>query len=84
MKYILFKSKHLPEEMHVFFETSNHKQVAISLGVINEIISAGFIKIKEDGQAICYGYSESLKIESRPERDAKVFDRQNRLTRVHL
>jgi hypothetical protein len=83
MKYILFEGENFPEEMHVFFESSNHKQVAMSLGVASKIISAGFIKIKEDGQAVCYDHSESLKVDSRPERDAKVFNRQNKCTRIH-
>ena len=82
MKYILFEGEHLPEEMFVFFETANHKQVAIKLGVEERIISAGFIKIKEDGQAACFGFSDSLKKESRPEKDAKAFNRQNEFARI--
>lgn len=83
MKYILFEGKDFPEEMHVFFECANHKEVAEKLFVEDKIISAGFLKIKEDGQAHCYSYSESLKIESRGEQDAKVFNRQNKCTMIH-
>jgi hypothetical protein len=82
MKYIIYEGDLLPEEMHTFFETNNHKEVAFKLGVKHKIISAGFYKIGEDGKAICYGYSESLKVESRGEKDAKVFDRQNKLARI--
>ena len=83
MKYIIFKGDLLPEEIMIFLESANHKQIAISLGVVNEIISAGFIKIDEDGKACCYSYSDSLKVESRGEKDAKVFDRHNTITRIH-
>lgn len=83
MKYILYEGEHLPEEMAVFFETANHKEMAIKLGVANKIISAGFMKINIGGFAHCYGHSESLKIDSRGEKDAKVFDRQNRFANIH-
>ena len=83
MKYILFKGVFLPEEGHTFFEISNHREVAIKLGVKHKIISAGFMKFREDGQAVCYGHSESLNVESRPELDAKVFNRQNKLSMTH-
>ena len=83
MKYILFEGENLPEEMFVFFETANHKETALKLGVLNKIISAGFIKIKDDGQAVCYGHSESLKVESRGDQDAKLFNRHNKLAMTH-
>ena len=82
MKYIIFEGEFLPEEMHIFFEVTNHGEVAERLFVEDKIISAGFLKINEYG-AVCYGHSESLKVDSRPVKDAKVFNRHNKLTKIH-
>lgn len=45
-----------------------HYDMAVNFGLNGHIVSAGFIKFTEEGPS-CYGRSESLRKDSRPEED---------------
>lgn len=69
MKYVIFQYKQLIMPV-IIPEHVTHKQVSVEGGMP---ISAGFFTIKK-GVVKCFGESESLKLKSRPEEDAKYID----------
>ena len=85
MKYITFRGATGLEEILIFCEVSGdcHAKVAEKLGVLDKIISAGFLTFTTDGDIHCGGESESLKqalrrdVISRGEVDEKLFIQHN-------
>lgn len=59
--------------MYIFPFTVNHKTFAFRIG---NPVSAGFVDFKSNGETNFYGRSESLKLDSRPTKDKKIFDLQ--------
>lgn len=68
----------------VFPETSQHVDVAFAFRKLYElqgyvepfkVISAGFCTYREKEGWICWGKSTSLEVESRTEKDSKLFNR---------
>jgi hypothetical protein len=88
MKYIIHKGDSHIEEIEIFCETSpiNHCARAEKLGILDNVISAGFLKFEEDGSVHCGGYSNSLTdklgrdISSRGDKDEKVFKIHNKIS----
>lgn len=58
----------------VFSELLTHADVARGVG--GTVLGAGFCYINEKGRFTCYGNSVSLKIESVPERDSKILNKE--------
>ena len=75
-KYVVFETPNGIEDMIIFSGLVQHDWMARGLGLI---VSAGFISVHTDfggDQLIeCYGESISLKLNSRPEEDAKIAHR---------
>ena len=66
MKYIIIDQGYA--EVAVLFDVSiNHSDMHVDAA----IVSAGFVDIV-DGKAHCFGMSESLDMDSRPELDSKL------------
>jgi hypothetical protein len=66
MKYITLDNKFL----YPFDPRINHKDFLATIASPDQVCTgAGFIKIEPDGGPVCYGRSESLDIDSNPERD---------------
>ena len=64
-KYVILKKNAVP----VLFQASvEHKDEANG----RPVRSAGFVKLTKSGEICCYGRSESLGIESKPEVDSKL------------
>jgi hypothetical protein len=80
MKYIVYKGKKFPEDILIFSETTedNHAEIAEKLGILDDVISAGFLKVDNDG-VHCGESSVSLteklgrNIMSRGEKDEKLY-----------
>ena len=69
MKYIIFKVKDFYHPV-LFAEHTTHKQVTCEGGIP---ISAGFVSFTPTYRfPKCYGKSESLKLDSNPERDSEI------------
>lgn len=66
-KYIVFDDGRF-EDIVIFSELQEHRDMA--RGLPGVVVSAGFIQVDDDCH--CYGKSLSLKVESRPERDAQL------------
>ncbi|MCK5610628.1 hypothetical protein KAR91_52635 [Candidatus Pacearchaeota archaeon] len=87
MKYIVHGEENRIAEMEIFCEISkgNHAARAEMLGVLDNVISAGFLSFDSEGNIHCGGFSESLSkklgrdISSRGEADEKVFKFHNRM-----
>jgi hypothetical protein len=69
MKYIISKGG-IPV---VFSELQQHVDVAQAL--FTTIVGAGFCKINDNKEFVCYGESISLGIQSRLEVDSKIINR---------
>lgn len=88
MKYIIHKGNAGMEEIEIFCETSSidHCARAEKLGIMENVISAGFLKFEEDGSVHCGGFSNSLTdklgrdIVSRGDKDEKVFKLHNKIS----
>lgn len=68
MKYIIFKGNGLLHPI-VFGEHTSHSQISVAGA---EPISAGFVHFNSLGDPYCTGKSDSLKLESNPERDTDI------------
>lgn len=77
-KYIVFTGPYT-EEMLIFGDTLKHSDVAIRMGVLNNMISAGFLHISLDEEGSptvkAYGESTSLEVKARPEKDTYLAQR---------
>ncbi len=74
MKYIIVDNG-MHETPVIFGEEMDHTQMASdAFGFKKNVVSAGFVCFSTDG-LYCYGQSVSLKIESRPEKDAAIINR---------
>lgn len=70
-KYIRYESDNGEDTVIIFPQWVVHADVAHRLRVTP--ISAGFIAIDfVDGKVVCYGHSESLRLESVPDVDSKA------------
>jgi hypothetical protein len=73
-KYIVFKNGNL-DDIVTFSELMGHDDFGRGLGD-RKLISAGFLDVYADEHGliacVCFGSSTSLKLESRPEQDARV------------
>ena len=85
MKYIIHKGGTRLEKIEIFCEEDNHIERAMQLGILDGVVSAGFIRFDGEGEVHCGGVSTSLSeglgraIESRGEADEKVFKFHNRM-----
>lgn len=85
MKYITSLGDTGLEKMDIFCDEDNHAVKAEQTGILDSVISAGFISFDTDGVVHCGGYSESLTrklkrdIVSRGEADEKVFKFRNKM-----
>lgn len=76
-KYIIVSDNTGMEQIVIFSQFMNHNDVA--RGIHGKVISAGFIAISSDNDGpviICYGRSESLNIDSRPDEDVLIAKEQ--------
>lgn len=64
MKYIIIDNGETDSGI-TFPDHVQHKAMAESVKLLGKVTSAGFIKIK-DGNIICHGESDSLKLRSFP------------------
>lgn len=82
MKYIILgRTKYVGERPYIFSELDQHVDVAIlmvgemcSQQLKDMIVGAGFVSHTRDGMQ-CWGRSESLDVDSRPEEDSKLINR---------
>ncbi|MDH5645826.1 MAG: hypothetical protein OEZ01_07450 [Candidatus Heimdallarchaeota archaeon] len=89
MKYIVHKGNRCLEEIDIFCETSSisHSVRAEKLGILDNVISAGFLKFEEDGSVHCGGFSNSLSdklgraVTSRGAADEQVFKIHNTISK---
>jgi hypothetical protein len=85
MKYIVSRGEAGLEKMDIFCDEDNHAVKAEQTGILEGVISAGFISFDTDGVVHCGGYSESLTrklkrdIASRGEADERVFKFRNKM-----
>ena len=86
MKYIVHNDeKTRLQKIEIFCEEYNHNERALQLGILNDVVSAGFMRFDTEGEVHCGGLSTSLTeqlgrdIESRGEADEKVFKFHNRM-----
>ena len=74
MKYIIIDNG-MYETPVIFDEATDHSMMASdSFGFKKNVISAGFVNFSTDG-LYCHGRSVSLKLESRPEEDARIINK---------
>lgn len=86
MKYIVYGEENRILQMEIFCEISSddHALRAEKLGILDEVVAAGFLKFDADGQVHCGGFSNSLSdklgrnIESRGAEDEKLFRLHNK------
>jgi hypothetical protein len=86
MKYIIHIGACGLEEIEIFCEVSNdqHDTRAEKLGILDKVVSAGFLKFDDSGAVRCGGFSRTLSdklgrdICSRGELDEKIFNRHNK------
>jgi hypothetical protein len=71
MKYIITKGG----DVVLFNNGLTHRDVAYSLKFLDEVESAGFVSVSDEGGVNCYGESVSLKIKSRGDADAEFVGR---------
>ena len=71
-KYIVIESQLGAECLIAFSHLLTHAEVGHRLPVV----SAGFLFISDKGKAQCFGKSTSLNLESRPEQDTDLANRQ--------
>jgi len=71
-KYIVFEDNGL-EDIVIFSILQTHNVMAHRLRF--RAISAGFIRISDDGEPVCYGKSESLRLDSRALEDTSIAKR---------
>lgn len=77
MKYVVFRNFGM-----VIFEPHIHHSTIVGMVSHDEVVSAGFVKMDDDGP-YCYGKSTSLDgLASRPEQDTALLKR--RLDRYRL
>jgi len=89
MKYIVHKKEDSIAEIEIFCETSiiDHALKAEKLGILDDIVSAGFLNIDSNGNIHCGGSSDSLTrklgrdISSRGDADEALFRLHNRLSK---
>ena len=85
MKYITSLGHTGLEKMDIFCDEDNHAVKAEQTGILDSVISAGFISFDNDGVVHCGGYYERLTrklkrdIVSRGEADEKVFKFRNKM-----
>jgi hypothetical protein len=85
VKYIISEGQPRLEKIEIFCDEDNHAVKAEQLGILDSVISAGFISFDADGVVHCGGYSDSLTrklgrdIASRGEADEKVFKFRNKM-----
>ena len=87
MKYFTYKCKPGINGIHIFceIEDDQHVDIAEKLGVLDEIISAGFMTFDEQGNVHCGGFSNSLSdklgrnIASLGEKDERLFRFHNKM-----
>jgi len=74
MKYIIVDNG-MYETPVIFGDEIDHGQMAIdTFGFGKNVVAAGFVCFSTDG-LYCYGQSVSLKLNSRPEKDAAIINR---------
>lgn len=75
-KYICIDYPIKGEAIIIFPETLVHKDMAQNNAHAGcKIISAGFTMENDTGRLVCYGRSESLGIDSRPEIDTAIVNK---------
>lgn len=65
-KYVMFSSPFIGPTIILFPPHLNHTDMANAFSH-REVVSAGFVMQGEDGNLVCYGRSDSLKVDSKPE-----------------
>jgi len=75
MKYVRFTDEWLSDCIIVFSSSLNHNQTIERIRH-ETIVSAGFVSFDGDGGLRCFGRSESLDLESNPEKDTALLLRQ--------
>ena len=75
MKYVRFTDEWLSDCIIVFSSSLNHNQTIERIRH-ETIVSAGFVSFDCDGGLRCFGRSESLDLESNPEKDTALLLRQ--------
>lgn len=74
MKYIIIDNGGYDTPV-IFDEATDHSMMASdSFGFKKNVVAAGFVRFSSDG-LYCYGRSISLKIESRPDEDARLINK---------
>lgn len=66
LKYVMFEGDWKTETPIIFPSYVQHSDVAASFSHW-KVLSAGFVRINEDGRYECYGDSHSLKVAARDE-----------------
>jgi hypothetical protein len=75
-KYICIEYPIKGEVIIIFPEFLTHKDMARNNAHCGcKIVSGGFIQENATGRLICYGRSESLNIDSRPEIDTAIVNK---------
>ena len=65
LKYIAYDAP-LAEEIVMFSPMISHENMATMMG-LTEVLGAGFVRMSESGELMCYGSSFTLQVKSRPE-----------------
>lgn len=75
-KYVVIEHPSIGETMYIFPEYIVHREAARNNTMMGDkIIAAGFIAVEQEGLLMCYGRSESLNINSRPEEDSVLINK---------
>lgn len=74
-KYVVIDYALAGEVIHIFPSIIKCHDFANDLGRVNNVISAGFVMVLDDGKFRCMGESISLNKISRPEQDVKLINR---------
>jgi len=88
MKYIVHIGACGLEEIEIFCEVSKdqHDTRAEKLGILDNVVSAGFLRFDDNGAVRCGGHSKTLSdrlgrdICSRGLLDEKIFNRHNKVS----